>query len=202
MSKSFNTLIVDASTENLYVAVLKGNSVFGGGRCDCQKRHSEVIISEIDSVLSQSGLGLTDIDAFACGVGCGSFTGLRVAISTVKGLNASLNKKLVAVNTLEIFAYNNVGKTDVLMDAGGGKFFYAAYLDGDELESPRLIFFDEAEALRKFETCAEFNEKEDLFQRLVGVVQRKILRGEFVDDLKPLYLRKCQAEEQKEAGKI
>lgn len=120
-SKEFNALIIDASTDNLYVMLLSQGEVLGGKSCDSIKKHSETVMTEIDRVLKLGGLKLRDVDVFVCGVGCGSFTGLRVAISTVKGLNAPLGKKLVAVNTLETLAYNRAGTTDAVMDAGGGQ---------------------------------------------------------------------------------
>ncbi len=129
-SKEFNALIIDASTDNLYVMLLSQGEVLGGKSCDSIKKHSETVMTEIDRVLKLGGLKLSDVDVFVCGVGCGSFTGLRVAISTVKGLNAPLGKKLVAVNTLETLAYNRAGTTDAVMDAGGGRFYHARYVDG------------------------------------------------------------------------
>lgn len=94
-SKEFNALIIDASTDNLYVMLLSQSEVLGGKSCDSIKKHSETVMTEIDRVLKLGGLKLGDVDVFVCGVGCGSFTGLRVAISTVKGLNAPLGKNLL-----------------------------------------------------------------------------------------------------------
>lgn len=201
-SKEFNALILDASTDNLYVIVLKKGEIFGGKSCDCLKKHSETIMAETDRVLKESGLTLSDIDAFVCGVGCGSFTGLRVAISTVKGLNAPLGKRLVSVNTLEAAAYNSVGLSDVLMDAGGGRFYHARYMDGRQLVAPRLIGEFQAKQLEAGGSCMLFDKERDLTDNLAGVATYKISHGEFVDDLTPLYLRKCQAEELRDAGKL
>lgn len=92
-SKEFNALILDASTDNLYVIVLKKGEIFGGKSCDCLKKHSETIMTEIDRVLKESGLMLSDIDAFVCGVGCGSFTGAARCDKHGQGLERAAWKK-------------------------------------------------------------------------------------------------------------
>lgn len=194
-----NVLIVDASTKNLYVILLRNGLVFGGKHSDCLKRHSEFILPKIDEVLRNGGVQLKDVDVFACGVGCGSFTGIRVAISTVKGINAVLNKKLVSVNTLETFAYNSQEK-DVIMDAGSGRFYYAAYCGGKCVTEPQVIDGETAEVLKR-KGCLVFDEDVDLTERLAALTEKKIMCNDFVQDLIPLYLRKCQAEELKEVKK-
>ena len=201
-SKEFNALIIDASTDNLYVMLLSQGEVLGGKSCDSIKKHSETVMTEIDRVLKLGGLKHSDVDVFICGVGCGSFTGLRVAISTVKGLNAPLGKKLVAVNTLETLAYNRAGTTDAVMDAGGGRFYHARYVDGKQTVAPRLISAAQAEELGADGSCVFFDKERDLSDKLAGLGRDKILKGEFSDDLTPLYLRRCQAEELLDAGKL
>lgn len=193
---------MDASTKNLYVIILKDGKVFGGRFEDCLKLHSETMIPRIDKVLIQSGLTLRDIDIYACGIGCGSFTGIRVAISTVKGLNAACPKKLVQVNTLETFAYTNDGRKEILMDAGGGRWYYAAYENGVEAVKPAVLSGETAELVKNSDGCEIFDEDADLTQRLVDAVCFKIARGEYCAALRPLYLRKSQAEELRTAKNI
>jgi tRNA threonylcarbamoyladenosine biosynthesis protein TsaB len=63
--------------------------------------HSSVIVSLIETVLSNAGKQLKDIDAVAAGAGPGSYTGLRIGVATAKGLCYSLDKPLIAVSTLQ-----------------------------------------------------------------------------------------------------
>lgn len=200
-SKEYNVLIIDASTDNLYVIVSKKGNIFGGKTCDCLKKHSQSILVETDRVLKESSLSVDDIDVFACGIGCGSFTGLRVAISTVKGLNARLNKKMAEINTLQTIAFDRTGLVDAVMDAGGGRFYHAKFCDGRQVEEPRVILEVQLQEMEKG-SCVYFDKEMDLTKNLVGLTFEKIEKGDFVGDLTPLYLRKCQAEELRDMGKL
>lgn len=71
-----------------------------------KKNHSERLMLLIDEVLKNSGLEIKDIDLFTCTVGPGSFTGLRIAIATIKALAQSLGKTVIGLSTLEALAYN------------------------------------------------------------------------------------------------
>ena len=81
------------------------------------------------------------------------------------------------------------------MDAGGGRFYHARYVDGKQTVAPRLISAAQAEELGADGSCVFFDKERDLSDKLAGLGRDKILKGEFSDDLTPLYLRRCQAEE-------
>jgi tRNA threonylcarbamoyladenosine biosynthesis protein TsaB len=75
-------------------------------RLNVKTTHSERLMTVVDHALVQSELTLGDIDVFAAAIGPGSFTGLRIGLSTVKGLSYSTGRPVVAVPTLEAFAWN------------------------------------------------------------------------------------------------
>lgn len=75
-------------------------------RLNVKTTHSERLMMAVDSILRQSDLKLDDIDAVAVSIGPGSFTGLRIGLSTAKGLCYASGKPLVSVPTLEAFAWN------------------------------------------------------------------------------------------------
>lgn len=75
-------------------------------RLNVKTTHSERLMSVIDQTLAHSDLTLDNIDAFAAAAGPGSFTGLRIGLSTVKGLSYATGKPLITVPTLEAFAWN------------------------------------------------------------------------------------------------
>ncbi|MEJ2695855.1 MAG: tRNA (adenosine(37)-N6)-threonylcarbamoyltransferase complex dimerization subunit type 1 TsaB [Candidatus Sulfobium sp.] len=75
-------------------------------RLNVKTTHSERLMTVIDHALVQSELTLEDIDSFSVAIGPGSFTGLRIGLSTVKGLAYSTGKPVTAVPTLGAFAWN------------------------------------------------------------------------------------------------
>lgn len=92
--------------------------------------HSETLLPMVESVLKTAGFTVDDIDLFACSVGPGSFTGVRIGASTVKGLAFGKNKPCVAVSTLEALAENLVPFGGVLcpvMNARRGQVYNALF---------------------------------------------------------------------------
>ncbi len=72
--------------------------------------HSQTLLPMVESVLKLSGLGVGDLDAVAATVGPGSFTGVRIGISAVKGLMFADRKPCVPVSVLEAMAYGFVSQ--------------------------------------------------------------------------------------------
>ena len=67
---------------------------------------SVVLVPTIERVITAAGLKIADIDYFACGLGPGSFTGMRIGLATIKGLSIVRNKPVVGISTLDILAEN------------------------------------------------------------------------------------------------
>ena len=65
---------------------------------------SVLLVPTIQRVIAAAGLKIADIDYFACGLGPGSFTGMRIGLATIKGLSVVRNKPVVGVSTLDILA--------------------------------------------------------------------------------------------------
>jgi tRNA threonylcarbamoyladenosine biosynthesis protein TsaB len=99
-------LALETATLTGSVAIMDGESLVAESRITMRVTHSERIMSEIEHVLRRSSLKLEEIDAFGISIGPGSFTGLRVGLSTVKGLAYATGKTLVSIPTLEALAWN------------------------------------------------------------------------------------------------
>jgi len=75
-------------------------------RLSIRTTFSERLMTEIDHMMKQAGVSLENIDVFAVSIGPGSFTGLRIGLSTVKGFAFATHKPIVAVPSLEAFSWN------------------------------------------------------------------------------------------------
>ena len=94
------------------------------------RAHSRLLVPTIDKLLKKARLRLKDIDGFCIGIGPGSFTGLRIGVTTVKGLAYSLGKPIVAVPTLDIIAHNARNFKGIIcpvLDARKGKVYACLY---------------------------------------------------------------------------
>ncbi|MEK6727892.1 MAG: tRNA (adenosine(37)-N6)-threonylcarbamoyltransferase complex dimerization subunit type 1 TsaB [Candidatus Omnitrophota bacterium] len=98
-------LAVDTTTKFLTIGVYSDGRV-GEYNLEIGRQLSNLITLTIKRVLDASGLDIKDIDYFACGLGPGSFTGIRTGISTIKGLAWATNKPVIGVSTLDILAKN------------------------------------------------------------------------------------------------
>ena len=92
--------------------------------------HSETLLPMVEAVLRSAGLGVEDIDLFACSIGPGSFTGVRIGTATLKGLAFGQNKNCIGVSTLEALAENLVPFDGILcpvMNARRGQVYNALF---------------------------------------------------------------------------
>ncbi len=98
-------LAIETSTMLGGIAIADDSGLIAEVRLNVKSTHSERLMTETDHLLKQSGLMISDIDVFAVATGPGSFTGLRIGLSTVKGFSYATGKPIVSVPTLEAFAW-------------------------------------------------------------------------------------------------
>ncbi|MCV9388855.1 tRNA (adenosine(37)-N6)-threonylcarbamoyltransferase complex dimerization subunit type 1 TsaB [Reichenbachiella ulvae] len=141
-------LSLDTSTKSGSVALVQEGQLVGAQHYNIDKSHSSLLHVMIDQLMSNAGVELSALDAIAISEGPGSYTGLRIGVSAAKGLCYSLDKPLIAINTLEAMAYQvhkYAPKTEVycpMIDARRMEV-YAMLLDSDfqviEETSPVII---------------------------------------------------------------
>jgi len=97
-------LAIETSTKVCSVALQQHGQLLGLAELFAEKSHGEQVQVLISQLCKQSGIRLQEIEAVAVSKGPGSYTGLRIGVSTAKGLCYALNKPLLAINTLEAMA--------------------------------------------------------------------------------------------------
>lgn len=103
-----NFLCLDTSTAYSVVAVADEKKVFAGTRRRFEKGRAEGIFDLVEACLHRSGLALKDMDAFGVGVGPGSFTGLRIGLSAIKGFAFASSRPVYPFSSLTAIAFNAV----------------------------------------------------------------------------------------------
>jgi len=105
-------LIIDTAKSKTYIALIWQNKVFKRV-LDIQTKVSENLLPNIESLLNEASIDLKDIKKLCIVTGPGSFTGLRVGISTIKAFAQALNIKVVGKNSFEVLS--NVVKDGVVV---------------------------------------------------------------------------------------
>ena len=123
-------LALDTATPSLSVAVADGQAVLAEITLSRGETHSKHLMPVIKQVLGLSGLAVADLDGFAVTRGPGSFTGLRIGISTIKGLATAVAKPLAGVSSLDALAVQ-AGESSCLicplLDARRKEVYFARY---------------------------------------------------------------------------
>jgi tRNA threonylcarbamoyladenosine biosynthesis protein TsaB len=97
-------LQIETATTVCSVALSKDGETLAAKQINERNIHAEVITLFIDELLKETGLNYNQLDAIAVSSGPGSYTGLRIGVSTAKGLCFALDKPLIAIETLEAMA--------------------------------------------------------------------------------------------------
>jgi len=123
-------LAVDTSSHVLALALSEGRDKLWEINETQQFRHIELIMPLIESGLKECKWTLRDVDIIVCGLGPGSFTGLRVGIAVVKALALAGGQKIVTVSSLDVIAHgcNKDCELGVLIDARREKIYYAQFV--------------------------------------------------------------------------
>ncbi len=184
-------LSLETSTNVCSVALTQQNTIVASKKLYEDKSHSTYLTILIQEVMSQAKVALKDVDAIAVSKGPGSYTGLRIGVSTAKGLCYSLDKPLIAINTLRAMAHEvsiASGSANLLcpmIDARRMEVYTALYdTELSELEPTSAKILDEfsyAETMIDHSVLF-FGNGSGKFRELIGPGHRN---ARFLDDITP-----------------
>lgn len=196
-------LAVDTSSKYLTVLAKKGEKVVLHHLPECAMRHSVILMDEIDKTLKEAALSPGECNFFAAVTGPGSFTGIRIGLSTIKGFCLGCGKPSVGVTSFELIAYNVESSMPfgVAIDAMHGNYYFSAfnpdgttkippcYLSGGQVEEYDLpIYGFEDLPLKNY---TKLNAGDCLLKAVTAAEEKG------TGQLHALYVRKSQAEEAK-----
>lgn len=199
-----NFLAIDTSSRHLTVVARKGKKKAVRYLADCAMNHSVALMDEIDGALSEIELAPADCDYFVAVTGPGSFTGIRIGVSCIKGYASALGKRAVGVTTFEMLSYNVNSDCDYLVavDAAHGNYYVCGYSsEGVQNLAPCCLPYDEVVSLGRpvygFEELslplyAKLNAGDCLYPAAVKCEGKE-------GGMSALYVKKSQAEEERAA---
>lgn len=214
-------LAIDSTSDAATAAVVSDGALLCEYTQNQKKTHSIKLLPLIEGMLKDMDLSLNDIDVFACGIGPGSFTGVRIGAATIRSFCDSLKKPAVAINSLEAL-YNNVNSFDgtviSLVFARENECYTAVYENGEEALSPTVMTVDDIINLASDKKCLFVGDGASAnFQKLSTIADASFAKGRHniisaaaiaeiaykkaesgetgtSGVISPLYLRKSQAE--------
>lgn len=218
-----NILGIETATSNCSIAIASEDKMLGEFSCNVGMIHSSKLLPMIERLLLQLNFSIQDIGAIAVSKGPGSFTGLRVGMSLAKGLAFALNIPIIGIPTLEALAYQCLPTNLTIcsmLDAKKKEIYTALYKWNKELikiTEEKAVSIDEIKDLVKENTLYIgdainiFLEKighsrniqiapfDRCFPRassvaILGLTKLKEGIADNIDELKPLYIRRPDAE--------
>ncbi len=220
-------LSISTSSKLCTASILEDTNLIKEKTLDSGLTHSEKLLPLLDDIFKETNLTLKDIDLLVCDKGPGSFTGIRIGISTVMAFSDSLNIPAIGLSSLEALAYNikDDGLVCSLIDAKNSNSYFALY----KLENSVYTLLEDFSA-EHIDTITEILKKYNQKITFVGdgaisykeIIKQAIQNCKFSNnnelssynlglaglynykignknDLLPLYLRKPQAERMLEA---
>jgi len=160
-------LHIETATDICSVAVSEGTDMLALRESGPERSHAVLLNTFIRDVSEQSGHHLSSLDAVAVSMGPGSYTGLRIGVSTAKGIAYALNKPLLACGTLESMAHGALEHQEVKALAGAADdLLLCPMLDARRMEVYAAFYNSRLEPVR--EVRAEIIGKDSYSDLLVN----------------------------------
>lgn len=144
-------LAIDTSGDYAVLALAKDDgSILAATVFEGRRTVSRRVMGEMDGLLKNNGLTLSDVTALAVGLGPGSFTGVRVGVTTMKTLAQVTGKPLVGVGTLDAYAAGLLGEDTgtcvvPVLPSRRGEVYLACYQGGQLRQGPMAMSIAETE---------------------------------------------------------
>jgi len=212
------TLAISTSSKICSVALLEDDKPIKELNIDNLKTHSENLVPLIDELLKNTNKKVSEINLIACDVGPGSFTGIRIGISTAKAIAEVSQIPVVSCTSLEGLSYNEEANTICsLIDARNNQVYCGIfdvnhnlikdYIADDineilkNLPNNEICFVGDGAVLHQELLKGTFAQENNIHAQNIGIcAYNKYKKGETetADSIVPMYLRKSQAERMKE----
>ena len=146
-------LCLETATPSCSVALVHNGEVLACEEDPKGQNHSEKITLFIDSVMKKAGISYSQLDAVAVSMGPGSYTGLRIGVSTAKGICYAVSKPLMAIETLESMAYGGkvVISSEVEKSSMNGSILLVPAIDARRMEVYAAIFDENVNKIKDTE---------------------------------------------------
>lgn len=216
-------LAIDTSSEICSTAILEDDVLIDENNLDNGRTHSENLMPLVDELLKRNNININEIGLISCVVGPGSFTGIRIGVSSMKPIAEVLGISLASITSLEVLAknvtINDEEKIVSLIDARNNQVYAGIFDKEYNLVEDYIAddIMEVIEKIKKYENItfvgngsilhkellisniknAKFAEENKQSAKNAGLLgYKKYLENNLhtADTIIPIYLRKSQAE--------
>ncbi len=189
-----NILAIDTTSTGLSIALVKNGEMFSYTKEIGKSGHSATLMPSVKAMLDEHEVDVNDIDVIGVVVGPGSFTGIRIGVSAMTALAFATGAKRIAITAFELIAYN---RRDCIagVDAGHGNLYLAECQNGKVVKQS---FVENGQNDSLDAAKIDFEPLASVDETLAKVAIRKANGKEFVSVFEPFYMRKSQAEREKD----
>ena len=131
-------LLLDSSNRLLCVALAKDGVLVDNITYNAWQRQSEVMVPEIKNIMKRNNVKKEDIDSIVIGIGPGSYTGVRIALTIAKTIGYVAKAKLYAVSSLGLFKIPQKS-TICVTNARSNRSYFAVYKDDEVIEKDQIL---------------------------------------------------------------
>ena len=156
-------LQIETATASCSVALANNGQIVSTREVNGRNVHAEVITNFIEDVITASGISFNNLDAVAVSSGPGSYTGLRIGVSTAKGLCFALDKPLIAVDTLAAMASGIIKNRPYSNDSN---VLFCPMVDARRMEVYTAIFDNNLDTVKA--TAAEIIDENSFKDLLIN----------------------------------
>lgn len=194
------TIVMDSANKYLVVALYENQKCLASLQEEGNRKQSEYAIVYLQKLLQENHLKVSNFDEMVITIGPGSYTGVRVALTIAKTLNATMNIKIKTVSSLKAMA--GMKKAISILDARSKKVFLGIYNEGKTVVEDCIISLDEFENYQKqysdYEIVGDteligLSEKEIDLAHNIYVLSTLEKEIENVDGLVPRYIKEVEA---------
>ena len=176
-----NILMIDTSGPACGAAIVKDGALCYEAELSVGMTHSQRLMPMVDAALCMTGMKMEEIDLFGAVVGPGSFTGVRIGVSTVKALAHAMGRPCIGIDALEALAANIPAFDGVvcpILDARAQQVYGAMFEAG---MPPVRLMEDEAQKLTAFLDRVQAEGREAMFVGDGVAVSEKAIRERLGD---------------------
>jgi tRNA threonylcarbamoyladenosine biosynthesis protein TsaB len=154
LSSAAKILAFDTSSQRGSVAFLEGPELRAEIKLNAINTHSDFLLNSVDYLAAKLGWPLSELNLVAAGIGPGSFTGIRIGVSTALGIAQSLSIPFAGISGLDALAHQVAfmdGHIGVALNAHRSQVYYAEYISTKgkirTIQKPSLLFLSDLERL-------------------------------------------------------